>query len=392
VTVLRPVTAEELPGFLAQVSRAFFRAPNSPEALAARVAVASTHRTLGAFEDGGLVGTASVEPLSLSVPGARVPAAGIGRLTVLPTHRRRGIMTAMLRRLVEEAHEGGDPVAALFASEGAIYGRYGFGVATYEATARVARHRGGFRAPADASGLRLVPWPEGVGALRAIAERLSASQPGAIRRGDAWWHSLVTSPPPRGVPWEAVVRAQGDGVVAYERQLEFGTGGALEVNWLFAETPEAYAALWRYCLDVDLMDEVRARWRPVDEPLRHVLADPRALETATADGLWLRLLDVEAGLGARTYGPGVPVRLHVHDDLCPWNTGTYEVGEGGCRRVAAEADLVLAADALGACYLGGNRFWTLVRAGRVEERTPGAAARADVLFAADRAPWCPFHF
>lgn len=392
MTVLRPVTAEELPRHLAQASAAFWTQPDPPDLLAARVAVAATHHNLGAFEDGELVGTASVEPLSLTVPGGEVAAAGIGRVTVLPTHRRRGIMTAMLRRLLDEAHDRGDPVAALFASEGAIYGRYGFGVASYEATARIARHRGGFRAPADVAGLRLLPWPDGVAAMRMVVERVSASQPGAIRRGDAWWRHVATSPPPRGVPWQAVVRAQGDGCAAYERQVEFGVGGSLQVNWLFAETPEAYAALWRYCLDVDLMDEVHARWRPPDEPLRHLLADPRAVETTVSDGLWLRLLDVEAGLAARTYAPAVPVRLQVRDDFCPWNTGTYEVGDGRCRRVTAEPDLVLAADALGACSLGGNRFATLALAGMVEERTPGAAARADQLFAADRAPWCPFHF
>jgi predicted acetyltransferase len=392
VTVLRFVTAEELPGYLAQAGSAFWSRPEPADELAARAAVVATQHNLGAFDDGQLVGTAGVEPLSLTVPGGHVATAGIGRITVLPTHRRRGIMTAMLRRIVDEARERGDPIAALYASEGAIYGRYGFGVATYETTARIARHRGAFRAPADVSGLRIVPWAAANGVMREIAERVTRSQPGAILRSDGWWHYLATSPPPRGVPWQAVVRAERDGFVAYESHVEFGVGGSIRVNWLFAETPEAYASLWRFCLDVDLTDEVRARWRPVDEPLRHVLADPRALEATVSDGLWLLLLDVEAALAARTYAPGAPVRVHVHDDFCPWNTGTYEVGDGGCRRVAAEPELVLAADALGACYLGGSRFGTLVRAGRVEERTPGAADRADALFAVAHAPWCPFHF
>jgi predicted acetyltransferase len=392
VTHLRPVTAEELPGYLAQASAAFGSQPDPPDVLAARAEAAATQHNLGAFDDGLLVGTAAVESRPLTVPGGHVAAAGIGRITVLPTHRRRGIMTAMLRRLVDEAHERGDPVAALFASEAAIYGRYGFGLATYEAEARIARHRGAFRAPADVTGLRIVPWAAANVLMREIADRVTRSQPGGVPRSDAWWRYLATGPPPRGVPWQAVVRAQCDGFVAYETQIEFRVGGSVGVNWLFAETPEAYAALWRFCLDVDLTDEVRARWRPVDEPLRHVLADPRALETTVTDGLWLLLLDVGTALGARTYGPGAPVRIHVTDDFCPWNTGTYEVGDGGCRRVAAEPDLALAADALGACYLGGNRFVTLVRAGQVEERSPGAARRADVLFAVEQAPWCPFHF
>jgi predicted acetyltransferase len=386
MTVLRPVTAEELPGYLAQAASAFWSQPEPPDLLAARIKVVATQHNLGAFEDGQLVGTAGAEPLALTVPGGRVAAAGIGRISVLPTHRRRGIMTAMLRRLVDEAHERGDPVAALYASEGAIYGRYGFGVATYEVAARIARHRGAFRAPADVTGLSIVPWAAANGVMREIAERVTRSRPGAVLRRDAWWHYVATSPPPRGVPWQAVVRAEGDGFVAYEPHLEFPAGGSMRVNWLFAETPEACAALWRYCLDVDLVDEVRAPWRPVDEPLRHLLADPRALEATVSDGLWLLLLDVQAALDARTYGPGASVRIHVEDGFCPWNAGTYEVGDGGCRRVAAEPDLLLGADALGACYLGGNRFATLAAAGQVEERTPGAAARTDILFAAAPEP------
>jgi predicted acetyltransferase len=396
VTVIRPVTAEELPGYLAQASGAFWSAPAPPGMLEAQAAAVAAYRNLGAFDGGELVGTAGTEPMALTVPGGSVAAVAIGRVSVLPTHRRRGIMTAMMRQLIDDARERGDPAAILFASEGAIYGRYGFGVATYEARTRIARHRGAFRKPVDVAGLRLVPWADAVGPMREISERVCASVPGAIRRGDPWWRYRVTGPPPHGIPWEAVLRPEGDGFVAYERRLEFTLpaleGGSLHVNWLFAETPEAYAALWRFCLDVDLMSEVLAEWRPVDEPLRHLLADPRALETVVWDGLWLRLVDVEAGLAARSYPPGPPVRVRVHDDFCPWNTGTHEVGEGGCGRTTDEPDLVLPADALGACFLGGNRFTTLARAGRVEERTTGAARRADVLFAADREPWCPFHF
>jgi predicted acetyltransferase len=396
VTVIRPVAAEELPRYVAAVSAAFRSAAPPPDVLEAEAAAIGTSRNLGAFDGDELVGTAGVEPVPLTLPGGSVPAAAIGRVTVRPTHRRRGIMHGMMRRLVDEAHELGEPVAILFASEGAIYGRYGFGVATYEAEVRVARHRSAFRTPVAATGLRQVPWADAVGPMREIAERVCAGVPGAVRRADAWWRHRISGPPPHGAPWEAVLRPEGDGFVAYQRRLDFTLptleGGSLRVNWLFAETPAAYAALWRYCLDVDLMDEVRAQWRPLDEPVRHLLADPRALETTVWDGLWLRLVDVEAGLAARSYAPGAPVLLRVQDDLCPWNTGTYEVGESGCRRTAGEPHLVLAADALGACYLGGSRFTTLARAGRVEERAPGAAARADALFAASAAPWCPFHF
>jgi predicted acetyltransferase len=397
VRTLRPVTAEELPAVLGLMMLAF-RAEASPAARAeARAASMDPSHTLGVFEDGRPVATARSEPLPLTVPGGRLPAAGVSQVAVLPTHRRQGILREIVRRQLDDARAAGQAVAVLFASEGAIYGRYGFGVATYEAHVRVARRRNAFRTPASVAGLRLAGFAEAVDEMLAIVDRVVPSVPGALRRPDGWWRHAAASPPPGGVPWEVVLRAEGDGFVAYDRALDFAIpsldGGSLRVHWLFAETPEAHAALWRYCLDVDLMDEVTAWARPVDEPLRHLLADPRGLESSVWDALWLRLVDAEAALGGRTYGPGEPVRLSVEDELCPWNAGTYEVSsEAGCRRVSAAPDLVLPTDGLAACYLGGNRFTTLARAGRVEERRPGAAERADRLFAAPRAPWCPFHF
>jgi predicted acetyltransferase len=393
---LRPLTADELPGFLTRTTQAFTGIPPPADAVAARAPSIELDRTLAAFEDGLLVGGARAESMTLTVPGGRVAACGIAGIAVVPTHRRRGILTDLMRRQLADVRERGEPAAVLFTSEGPIYGRYGFGVATYEADARVARHRGAFREPVDLAGLRQAGFTDAIDEMLAIVDRVVPGLPGAVRRPDAWWRYAAASPPPDGIPWEVVLRAEGDGFVVYERHLDRSIpsleGGSLRVNWLFAETPAAYAALWRHCLDVDLMDEVRSRHRSVDEPLRHVLADPRALESTVWDGLWLRLVDVEAALGARTYAPGEPLRLAVEDGFCPWNDGTYEVGEGARGRVAAGPDLRLASDALAACFLGGNRFTTLALAGRVVELRPGAAERADRLFAAPRPPWCPFHF
>jgi predicted acetyltransferase len=395
VRTLRPVTPEELPGYLAQAGLAFDSEPVPRELLEARVAVIERERTLGVFEDGAMVGTAGIESARLAVPGGGLPAAAIGRITVAPTHRRRGILTDVMRRQLLDVRERGEPVAALFASEGGIYGRFGFGVATYESHLRIARRRNAFRGAADLAGLRLVSLAEVLETVLAVVDRTVEAQPGAIRRPDALFQYWAAQAPGGGEA-QVVVRAERDGFVVYGRDIQFSIpsldGGSLRVIWLLADNPQAYAALWRYCLDVDLMEEVVAPVRSVDEPLRHLLADPRALETRVWDGLWLRLVDVERALAGRAYAAGGRVRIGVDDAFCPWNAGTYEVGDDGCARVAAEPDLVLSAEALAACYLGGNRFTTMVRAGRIEERRAGAAALADALFAAPRAPWCPFHF
>lgn len=392
---IRPITEDELAVYRAHVGVAFRGRSPAPDEMA-RWPDVDLERTVGAFEGGALVAAAQAEPFRLTVPGGRVAAGGIAGVMVLPTHRRRGILTELVRRQLAEIRARGEPVAALYTSEGAIYGRFGFGVATYESRQRVARHRSAFRSPVSTAGLRLAALPEAAEAMAGIAAAATDAQPGSVNRPAGWWRWLAASPPPGGPEWQVVLRAEGDGFALYEPRIDFSVptldGGSLRVVHLFAGTPAAYAALWRYCLDVDLMDEVVATRRPVDEPVRHLLADPRALETQVWDGLWIRLVDAEAALNARGYPASGRVTLRLADPFCPWNEGVYEVGEGGCRPTRAEPELVLTADALAACYLGGNRFSTLARAGIVEERREGAAERADALFASPRAPWCAYHF
>jgi predicted acetyltransferase len=175
-----------------------------------------------------------------------------------------------------------------------------------------------------------------------------------------------------------------------------GPMGTLRLEALIAATVEAYAALWRHVLDVDLMAKVSAHMRPVEEPLRFLLADARQPKTRIEDGIWLRLVDVERALAARRYAVDGRLVLEIRDDFCSWNAGRWELagGPGGAevRRSAATPDLELDAADLGALYLSGNRFRTLQQAGRVAEGRAGAVARADAMFATDRAPWCPSHF
>jgi predicted acetyltransferase len=147
---------------------------------------------------------------------------------------------------------------------------------------------------------------------------------------------------------------------------------------------------------VDLMARVAAEMRPVDEPLRFLLADSRQPKTRVEDGIWLRLVDVTAALTGRRYAVEGKLALRVRDAFCPWNDGQVQLvgGPAGaeCKPHTGSPDLVIDAADLAALYLGGNRFHTLFEAGRLEELSPGAIARADMMFATDRAPWCPSHF
>lgn len=392
---IRPISSDELPAYVTRVQETFTGAQPSNEEIEARRPVLEPCRTLGAFESGALIATGSTIPFQLTLPGGGpVPAAGISAITVLPTHRRQGLLTEILRRQVDDARDRGEPVAILFASEGGIYGRFGFGVATLQAELRVARTRGSFTQALDLGGLRLVDRQLAAELLERIAAKVTSAQPGAVTRSPEWWRYVARSPARPGEPeLEVVVRAEDDGFAVYRRQIDPASWhGTLEVVLLLALNPSAYAALWRYCLDVDLMEGMLARGRSVDEPLRFLLADPRAMECSVTDGLWLRLLDVEAALNARTYADDGRVVVSVEDEFCPWNGGSYAIDGGRCRRTDAQPGVVLPAWALGACYLGGVRFSALVRAGVVRELRAGAVARAEALFASAETPWCPYHF
>ena len=155
------------------------------------------------------------------------------------------------------------------------------------------------------------------------------------------------------------------------------------------DSPEATRKIWRYLLDIDWMDRVRAHLLPRDHELFLLLRDPRWLRFDQRDGLWVRLVDVEAALNARRYKPGKPVVVEVLDELCPWNAGRFRVGPEGAERTDDDAEIVLPVAALGSVYLGGFGFAELARAGRLEEVKGGALDRADALFRADRYPWCP---
>jgi predicted acetyltransferase len=357
--------------------------------------------TLAAFDDDQLVGTEGMFEMTLAVPGARVPMAGITTVSVLPTHHRRGALTTIMRSRLDRLHDHGSWLAGLWASESRIYGRFGFGVATERAGIEIETARSAFSAPSvDPGEIRLVETDEALRAIPPIFEAVATGWPGMLARDESWWKYIWHDPKDhrkgRSVLLFAVHSTGGvdDGYAVYRTKLEWGTGedSELSVEDLVTTSDPAYAALWRYLLDIDLMPRLVAYRRPVDEPLRWMLADRRAVRPRLDEGLWLRLVDVKPALEARRYSADGAMVLDVRDAFCPWNTGRYslqvEDGAGACQPTTGPADLGLDVADLAAVYLGGVSFFALARAGRVVEHTPGAAARADTSFRWHRAPWC----
>jgi predicted acetyltransferase len=357
-------------------------------------------RLHAAFDGGEAVGGAGAFSLELTVPGGRLPAAGVTVVGVMPTHRRRGVLTAMTRAQLDDVRSRGELLAALWASEGAIYGRFGYGMASLCGEIDLGTAYARFRVPVAWEGqARLVTPGEALEGVSGVYERVAASTPGMYRRSREWWESRVLDDP----EWRrfgggelvcALLEGGGEAeaYALYRIHFSFADGSstaALTVVEAMGATPEATAAVWRYLLDVDWMERVKATLLPVDHPLFLLLVDPRRMRFRVDDALWVRLVDVEAALAGRSYRGEENVVLDVADAFCPWNEDRYHVGPRGVGRTEEPAELRLAVDALASVYLGGFTFAQLARGGLVEEPVPGAIERADALFRTDVAPWCP---
>jgi predicted acetyltransferase len=391
----------EMRAALSPIWHYFGRTMPTDEQLGSLSRVMPADRLHAAWDGARVVGGAGVFPFEMTVPGGRVRAAGVTVVGVLPTHRRRGVLRAMMRAQLDACRAHGEPVAYLWASEDGIYGRFGYGMASLTAEIDVARERSSYHASTEPFGeTRLVP-PGGAEALVApVWERVAAVTPGMFARSPAWWQARTLADPEwrrgRGGELRCVVlelsgRARAYALYRVNPMLERGVqNGTLDVGEALGDSPEATRAIWRFLLDVDWTARVRASLLPVDHPLVLLMAEPRRLRMSLRDGLWVRLIDVEAALAARAYAPEGSAVIEVGDEFCPWNQGRWRVSAGAVERTREPADLAGDVTALGSVYLGGFSWTQLARSLRVTELRPGGLARADALFARrDPAPWCP---
>ena len=406
-TEIRPVSMEEFVTFQRTNALAFGRIPTDSE-LTEEAPVFEPERSLATFVDGQMVATTGIFTLTMTVPEARtVPVAGVSWVGVLPTHRRQGILTVLMRQQLSDVRERGEPFAALLASESTIYGRYGYGVATRLVDETIERAHATLRPqPPSAGRVRLLSHDEAQAPIRAIYEATRLRHPGEMSRNDAYWAVYLRNPtqPQRGAGPRiyAIYEERGRplGYVWYRVTSRWENElprNLLHVEELVGATPAAEHALWSFCLRMDLMDQIQIAHRPVEDPLRWMLADSRRLQlTAISDRLWLRFVDVVAAFESRSYPTRDRLVFDLHDPFLEENSGTYqlEAGDGAatCSRVSASADLSLSVDTLGSLFLGGFRWQTLARAGLIVEHTPGALNRADALFAASAPAWCATGF
>ncbi|WP_426363867.1 GNAT family N-acetyltransferase [Streptomyces sp. E-08] len=365
-------------------------------------------RFLGAWDGDLCVGTAGAFTFRLTVPGgASVPAGGVTMVSVAGTHRRRGVLTSMMRRQLDDLRAAGESLAVLTASEPEIYGRFGYGLGSYAVRATIDTNRVRLAVPAGADGvsLRLADPTESSAVCEAVYARLVPARPGMLARRPEWERLPLIDPAGdrEGASPRQCVLAERDGEVvgfahyAIKPAWSYaGADGSVSVHQLMGLDPLAEAALWRYLCSVDLAPTVRIHSRPVDDGWQHLVSDVRRCEPSLRDVLHVRLVEVGAALEARTYQAPVDVVFEVEDAFCPWNEGRWRLtgdAKGAvCVRTSDPADLALSVRELGAAYLGGNSLVSLASAGRVRELRDGALVEASVAFGSPVAPWLPHSF
>ncbi|MFE5596797.1 GNAT family N-acetyltransferase [Streptomyces sp. NPDC056549] len=354
---------------------------------------------LALTEDGRPVGTAGAYSFELTLPGeVLVPVGGVTAVGVLPSHRRRGVLSAMMRHQLAELRGRGEFLSVLLASEATIYGRFGYGPATGTGRLTVQRHRAALALPrargaaaADAGSVEVLRRAECGEILERVYDRYRRAQPGALSRPSRWWALRAGQPPVSPAPRYVAVHRDADGVpdgyASYA--LEAGT---LTVDETVAVDDAAFTALARFVLGHDLVGTVVFKHVPPGHPLRWQLTDFRAGEVGgDTDWLWVRLLDVPGALTARGWFADGELVLDVEDPFLGEHGRhllTVRDGTAECVPTDREPDLSLDVRDLGSVYLGGTAPSTLVRAGHVRAHRPGVAALADALFRGERAPHC----
>ena len=413
---IRGIDEKEAPDLLRVLFTAFGETATD-EVEEDELAWAEVDRLVAADDDGRLVGSAGAYTFRMTVPGgAAVPVAGVTWVGVLPTHRRRGVLTSMMRFQLDDVAARGEPIAVLTASESSIYPQFGYGLATRLAKVRIDTTRGLplVSEPACGGRLRMVDAAEAEPHARRLHELVQPLRVGELDRPDAWWAPFLRDREKSRNGGSArywVLHEDGagevDGFAHYRIKEHWGDDDAIARNEVMLHEvvtadPEVEAELLRFVAEIDLTAAITSWHRPVDEAFRLRLADDRRYRVQLFhDHLFVRVLDVPAALAARRYESPGTVVLGVDDSFRPSGSGRYRLvvaddGTATCERIGdihdGDADVFLAVDALGSLYLGDVRVWQLAHAGRLRPSSPAALDAVERVFAAQRAPYCTMNF
>ncbi|MFH8485700.1 GNAT family N-acetyltransferase [Streptomyces longisporoflavus] len=407
-TELRELRPEDWDEYYSTLELAFGGVAEAKEEHELWNALTEFDRFFGTWEGETCVGTTGAFSFRLSVPGGSlVDAAGVTMVSVAATHRRRGILTSMMRHQLDGIRARGECLAVLTASEPAIYGRFGYGAATQALRAEIDTSRVRLSVPAGTDDVRLrYAKPADVhAACEELYARRVSERPGMLARQPGWERLGLLDPESErhgASPLQCVLAERDGELVGYARYSvkpdwdAAGPKGAVRLRDLEALDPAANAALWQFLFGIDLTSTIEAHSRPVDDAVVHLVSDVRRCRLRVTDSLYVRLVEVGAALEARAYRTPVNLVLDVEDAFCPWNAGRWRLKgdlKGAiCERTEDEADLALSVRDLASAYLGGVSLTSLAAAGRVRELRQGALAEASPAFGSDVAPWLPHGF
>lgn len=409
--ILRPITEDEVQVYFDQLDFGFHEHMKDDQRAFWRELIGDLDRTVAVWEDGELVGTGAAFDFEMTLPGgAAIPAGGVTMITVKATHRRRGVLTSMLKYQLDGWHESGQySVAILTASEPGIYGRFGYGIGSHGYSLSLLRGDNGLsRVPGiDKYRIRMADAEATYERCQEIFDQNRLARPGMLNRPDNWRVQAVIDEEWRrhgNGPLRVAVAEAPDGTIeAYARyrvQEDYSSQGrpscVVHTADVYGTEPAAEMAIWRFLLDLDLTSEVGVS-AATDAPLLNLLDDWRSGQPKVHDLTYVRLIDLDKALEARSYAAPVDVVLEVSDTFCPWNAGRWRLtvgadGAAACVRTSDPADLATGVRELGSAYLGGVKLAALARAGRVTELTPGTLTAVSRAFESDIAPWLPFGF
>ncbi|GLZ34920.1 UPF0256 protein [Lentzea sp. NBRC 105346] len=395
---IRTLTYDDFPA-LSKVLAAAFQSEFKEENAERERRILEPDRTHGIFDGDEMIGVGGILTRDLTLPGAMpTPAAAVTAVGVKPGHRRRGVASLLMRTQLHGLHEENkEAIAILWASEGSIYGRFGYGIAAEVAMMSIP-HQAPFRpeVKVDDRRIREVTRDEAMPVMRELHDRVRRARTGWLNRVEgSWLFHLGDEESDRDGLTSYRYALHPRGYTVYRVKHDWQTRGPrneLHVREIVAETDEAYAALYRHLLDMDLAGEVKY-FTASDDPITHMIVNARTALRERTDSLWVRIADVERALPQRRYQSDVDYVLQLSDEFCPWNQGkwrfTTKSGEAVVQRTTDEPDVALDISVLGSVFLGGPRLSVFARAQRVRECTPGAVSALSAAFLDEREPHCP---
>ena len=394
---IRPISSKEFSEFSETTARAF-GIDQDAKYLSMKKSYFDFDRTLAVIHKNGIIGGCVSSPYLLNIPGGQVNVAAVADVSVLPNHRRKGILTKMMRTQLSNIYKKGESFAALWAEESPIYGRFGYGISSFHENWVLNRQHNEFNTNIANKGTIEYLNPSKITeSLPQIYERATLDVPGIIQRPKMYWQVIAEdfeSKRNNESKMQHVTYSEGNHITGYASYRTVPAG--ISVHELIGMDLNSVITLWRFCLDMDLRLQAQIYRRPLDDIFPLLLKDPGRLSRAIKEGLWLRLVDVQKALTLRKYSLQTRLVIRVIDSFCQWNDQTFELQTDGkdnnCLPSNSNPDICISVSDLASVYLGTIKFSTLLKCGRIQQETDNAVHKADMMFSYKQAPWSPFYF